>query len=135
LLLVSNKLWKSGINSKSKSVVVLTFMAFYETIWNATFQRFCLCVPPWIQNKHRIAKIMSFSSRLQPAARVRLAAHSGCIFFQHKRESQFINWDSKAVSTHFWQSSYMRCDHLLWATLQRVKNMLCIGWEFHQERH
>jgi hypothetical protein len=60
LLLVSNKLWKSGINSKSKSVVVLTFMAFYETIWNATFQRFCLCVPPWIQNKHRIGKIMFF---------------------------------------------------------------------------
>jgi hypothetical protein len=46
-----------------------------------------------IQNKHRIGQDHKVLLVLvsQPAARVRLTAHSGCIFFQHKRESQFIN--------------------------------------------
>jgi hypothetical protein len=75
-------------------------MVFCGTIWNVTFQRFCLFVLRWIQNKHHIARgrTILLILVLQLGARSFRSA-SVVFFFQNKSLSQFINWDSEAVCT------------------------------------
>jgi hypothetical protein len=111
--------WK-GINSRSKSFG-FTFMVFFGTIWNVTFQRFCLFVLRWIQNKHHIARGRTILLILLQLTR--LEAHTRLYFSSKIKAFQFINWDSEAVCTlPFWQSSYILWLHLLLRTLPRVKN-------------